>query len=79
MAARRAVSRCGAARQRMRRRLRSTAEAASRRGSMEGPRSATLGPTLPRAFGSQPSAAGAPSAPHPAQNLKGRLKMLCST
>ena len=65
MAASFAVSRAGAARQRISRRFRSTAADASRRGSIVGPRSATRGPVLPRAFGSQPIAAGAASLPHP--------------
>ena len=58
MAARRAVSRAGAARQRMSFRFRSTADSASWRGSMEGPRFIILGPIFPRAFSSQPVGTG---------------------
>ena len=58
MAARRAVSRAGAARQRMSLRFRSTADSASWRGSMEGPRFIILGPSFPLAFSSQPVGMG---------------------
>ena len=58
MAARRAVSKAGAARQRMSFRFKSTADSASWRGSMEGPRFIILGPNFPLAFSSQPVGTG---------------------
>lgn len=58
MPARRAVSRAGAARQRISFRFRSTAASASWRGSIEGPRFIARGPSFPRAFNSQPVGTG---------------------
>ena len=59
MAARRDVSKAGAARQRISFRFRSTAASASWRGSMEGPRFIIRGPSFPLAFSSQPVGTGA--------------------